>query len=369
MAPPLLSKPAGVTPTSPGQSNSPLSGSTFWRWLAAVVLGVVAGLSDQPGYAYDVMLRWTVPPDPGIAGYRVYAGTASRIYDPPVDVGLMATATLSGLVYYLYPNLQLGTPSYIAVTAYTAAGIESDYSNELLFNFSTVTPPTADIGPNQTGNVGGLLTIGSAAAPRISYFWQQIAGPPAALSSRTTSSAQFTPGTAGTYLFSLTAYDPHGVATQNWVTVAVIGAGSQAPTPTLTPTPALIRGNAKNPFRDKTGCQVEWAVANPNNPLDRFGLPNQNQTCQDDDPSCDFDADSPGLCQFQVMICLNDSDPHLAACIPNGIRRISVLAPRQEQSGLPAVRDTLAADAATLRDALQHLGDPRYPEAGYVNHR
>jgi hypothetical protein len=313
------------------------------------------------------MLRWTVPPQPGIAGYRVYVGTASRTYGPPVDVGWMATATLSGLVYYLYPNLQLGTSSYIAVTAYNAAGIESDYSNELLFNFSTVTPPTVDIGPNQTGNIGDLLTIGAAAAPGISYFWQQIAGPPAFLSSRITSTTQFTPGTAGTYLFSLTAYDPHGVATRNWVTVAVIGSSSPAPTPTATPTPALIRGNAKNPSRDKTGCQVEWVVANPNNPPDRFGLPNQTQTCQDDEPTCDFDADSPGLCEFRVMICVNNSDPHLAACIPNGIRRISVLAPRREQSQLPTVRDILAADAATVQDALQHLGDPRHPEAGYVS--
>jgi hypothetical protein len=348
-------------------NNSPLSGSRFWRWLAAVALGVVAGLSDQPGYAYDVMLRWTVPPEPGIAGYRVYAGPASRAYGQPVDVGLMATATLGGLVYYLYQNLQLGAPSYIAVTAYNTAGIESDYSNELLFNFSTVTPPTADSGPNQTGSVGDLLTIGSAAAPGISYFWQQIAGPPAALSSRTTSSAQFTPATAGTYLFSLTAYDPHGVATRNWVTVAVIGSGSPAPTPPSTPAPALIRGNAKDPSQDKTGCQVEWLVANPNNAPDRFGLPNQNQICQDGEPTCDFGANSPGLCEFQVMVCLNNSDPHLAACIPNGIRRTSVLAPRRQQSRLPTVRDALAADAATLQDALHHLGDPRHPEAGYVN--
>ena len=325
------------------------------------------------------MLRWTVPPGSGVAGYRVYAGTASGTYGPPVDVGSMATATLSGVVYYLYPNLQLGTPSYVSVTAYTAAGIESDYSNELLFDFSTVTPPAADSGPSQTGKVGDLLTIGSAAAPGVTYFWQQIAGPPAALSNRTTSSAQFIPGATGTYLFSLTAFDPHGVATRSWVTVTVTGSGSPAPTPpstttlsatptpSSTPTPALIRGNAKNPSRDKTGCQVEWVVANPNNPPDRFGLPSQSQTCQDDEPTCDFDPNSPGLCEFQVMVCLNNSDPQVATCLPNGIRRIAVLAPRGNRSRLPAVRDALAADAATLQDALQHLGDPRHPEAGYVN--
>ena len=169
------------------------------------------------------MLRWTVPSEPDIAGYRVYAGTASRAYGQPVDVGLMASATLGGLVYYLYQNLQPGTPSYIAATAYNAAGIESDYSNELLFNFSTVTPPTADTGPNQTGTAGDLLTIGSVPVSGVSYFWQQMAGPPAALSNRTTSSAQFIPGTAGTYLFSLTAFDSHDVATRNWVTVTVTG--------------------------------------------------------------------------------------------------------------------------------------------------
>jgi hypothetical protein len=333
-----------------------------------LALGLVAGLSAHPGYAYNVMLRWTVPPQPDVVGFRVYAGTAAGTYGPPVDVGSMATATLAGVVYYLYPNLQLGTPSYIAVTAYNAAGIESDYSNELQFNVSAVTPPAANTGPGRTANVGQLVSIGSAAVSGIGYFWQQTAGPPAALSSRTASSVQFIPGAAGTYTFSLTAFDSHGIATRNSVTVIVTGSsGSPAPTPAATPTSELIRGDAKNPSRDKTGCQVEWVVANPNNPPDRFGSPSQNQACQDDDPTCDFDADTPGLCEFQVMVCLNNSDPQLPACIPNGIRGVSVLAPRQRQSRLPTVRDILAANAATLQDALQHLDNPRHPDAGYVN--
>jgi hypothetical protein len=339
------------------------------RSLTALLFAAVAIPFAQPCTAYDVLLRWTVPPESDIAGYRVYAGSASRTFGPPLDVGLLPNATLNGLVYHLYPNLQLGTSHYVAVTAYNAAGLESDYSNELVFNFVAVTPPAADTGPNRNGLVGDTVTIGSAAAPGISYLWEQTAGPPVTLSSRTSSRAQFTPGAAGTYLFSLTAYDSHGVATQSWVTVTVTGTASPTPSPALTPTPApaLIRGDSKNPLRDKTGCQVEWVVANPNNPPDRFGLPSQNQICEDDDPTCDFDADAPDLCEFHVVVCVNNSDPHLSACIPNGISRLSVLAPQWKQARLPAARDILTADAATLQDALQHLRDPQHPEAGYVN--
>src|SRR5262249_2349334 len=74
----------------------------------------------------------------------------------------------------------------------------------------------------------------------------------------------------------------------------------------------LVRGDSTNPVRDARSCQVEWYVANPDNPPDHFGLPNRRQTCTDQDPRCDisgFDTNgnstpdlTPGLCRFQVVV-------------------------------------------------------------------
>ena len=134
-------------------------------------------------------------------------------------------------------------------------------------------------------------------------------------------------------------------------------------TPTATPAPSAlaIRGNGKNPARDRAGCQVEWYVTNPNGALDRFGLANKQQVCLDGDPSCDFKSATPGVCEFQVVVCLNNADPNLPVCTPNGLGAVTVRAPRPGQAPPPGLVDPLAA----LQNALQHLLDPSNPGAGY----
>mgnify|MGYP000374018231 CR=1 FL=1 len=88
---------------------------------------LVGGLvSAAPCRAYDVLLRWTVPPEPDIAGYRVHVGGASGSYSSMTDVGRADAATLNGVVYQLYPNLQLGQSYYVAVTAYDTAADGTD---------------------------------------------------------------------------------------------------------------------------------------------------------------------------------------------------------------------------------------------------
>ncbi|MBZ5537986.1 MAG: fibronectin type III domain-containing protein [Acidobacteriia bacterium] len=70
----------------------------------------------------DAILTW----DPNIdvvAGYKVYFGTASRVYRPPIDVGNQTQYTVIGLDY--------GVRYYFAVTAYDFDGNESGYSNEV----------------------------------------------------------------------------------------------------------------------------------------------------------------------------------------------------------------------------------------------
>ncbi|HVM98394.1 MAG TPA: hypothetical protein VMT89_18515, partial [Candidatus Acidoferrales bacterium] len=128
----------------------------------------------------------------------------------------------------------------------------------------------------------------------------------------------------------------------------------------------LIRGNARRPQRNLHGCQVEWYVVNPNQAHDRFGLPSQLQECHDQDPSCDFDP-APGHCRFNVVTCLNNSDPNLPACPANGVSQLRFYRPNSGLGRSAAYRAALTADRAAFEAALMHLLDPQTPGAGYTN--
>jgi cysteine-rich repeat protein len=135
---------------------------------------------------------------------------------------------------------------------------------------------------------------------------------------------------------------------------------------------SAIRGRATGPTIDRTGCQVEWYVVNPNNPSDSRGLPNRTQTCHDGDPTCDvsgFDSQgapipdqTPGWCRFQLVMCVNNQDAKLPKCVPNGISQILLVQPV-----LRARKTEQQTARAALQDAASTLLDPSNPGAGYVN--
>jgi hypothetical protein len=334
--------------------------------LAGTLLALAVGFAARPCNAYDVMLRWTAGYD--AVGYRVYTGSRSRAYSQRTDVGAVAGDTVNGVVYYLYRNVASAGKTYVAVTAYSAAGLESDYSNERVFDYTAATPPPADTGPDQSAPVGATLTLGSKPQAGVSYFWDQLSGPPATLSNRAISNPRFSAATAGTFTFALTAYDAQGVATRKSVSVTLIGSGP--PPPTVTPTPRgagdLIRGNRRSPKNDRSGCQVEWLVANAATAIDRFGLPSQNQVCEDGDPSCDFKVHTPGLCEFHVQVCLNNVDPSLPMCAQNGVGAVSLLAPRVRTGSGRDSNAMVAANVEALSSALEHLRDPSDPQARQI---
>ena len=345
------------------------------RWRLAAVLALAFEFVPNACAAYNVMLRWTVPS--GAAGYRVYTGSRSRTYNQLTDVLSTASSTVDGVVYYLYQGVPLGSALYVAITAYDGAGIESDYSNEKVFNNAVAAPPLVDAGPDQSAPVGTSVTIGSTPQNGTSYFWEQIAGPPAAFSSRTGSSTDVSAASGGTLTFAVMAYNAQGLAARDTVTVTFTGSGLPTPTGTPAPTPVsnpvgprvLIRGNRRNPAKDRSGCQVEWTVANANGTiaLDRFTLPSVSQACEDGDPGCDSLPNQVGVCQFQVRVCLNNIDPALPACLPNGVTDIKVLSPRPRPGSTSKNSAILAADLSSLQSALTHLQNPDSPAAGYVN--
>jgi cysteine-rich repeat protein len=130
---------------------------------------------------------------------------------------------------------------------------------------------------------------------------------------------------------------------------------------------ALIRGSRRNPARDKKDCQVEWAVTDSKDTLDRYHLANFEQVCVDQDPTCDFDP-TPGRCRFQVAVCLNNNDPNLVCGnAPNGVSAVTLLPPLRRYSRYPTVQAQAASNNAQIQAALNALLDPSNPGPGYVN--
>ena len=73
----------------------------------------------------SVSLAWDGSPDTNVIGYILYSGNASGDYGSRLDVGTNIVTTVSGLIE--------GNTYYFVITAYNAAGIESEQSNEVKF--------------------------------------------------------------------------------------------------------------------------------------------------------------------------------------------------------------------------------------------
>ncbi|NWG13123.1 MAG: fibronectin type III domain-containing protein [Acidobacteria bacterium] len=110
---------------------------------------VLCALGSPPAWADDVGLAWDPNTETDLAGYKVYYGTASRTYGPPVTIGLQTTYTVT--------NLPPGT-YYFAVTAYNTAGLESGFSNEVSANIPG-TPSGCDCNGDGQTNVSDIQTL------------------------------------------------------------------------------------------------------------------------------------------------------------------------------------------------------------------
>ena len=137
---------------------SPLS------WIALTLARLLSvGLLCAPSLsARDIALAWEPSPDPDVAGYFVYVGSASRSYDRFFDAGHVTNTTVL--------NLNECPVYYFVVTAYDAAGRESDPSNEARSAWlrlhcapdSTVEAPAAPVFPSPVAS-------DAAGAVRLAY--------------------------------------------------------------------------------------------------------------------------------------------------------------------------------------------------------
>ena len=89
----------------------------------------------------SVTLVWDPSPDSTVIGYNIYYGTVSGVYPSKLTVGAVTNATIENLVE--------GTTYYFAATAFNAAGLESDPSNEVSYTVPVVPipnrPPTLNL--------------------------------------------------------------------------------------------------------------------------------------------------------------------------------------------------------------------------------
>ena len=109
--------------------------------------------------AADVTLAWDPNPEPSVQGYRVYYGKASGFYTNVLDVGNRTDCVI--------PGLDAGTTYFLACTAYSATGDESNFSGEIVY-------ATEEASSGASGSSGSsrcfiaTAAFGSGLAPEVS---------------------------------------------------------------------------------------------------------------------------------------------------------------------------------------------------------
>jgi len=80
-----------------------------------------------------VKLQWDPSSSTNVAGYNIYYGVSPRAYTNRTSVGNITNATIT------LPAR--GPLFYFTATAFTAAGLESDYCNEVSYAAPSIAPP------------------------------------------------------------------------------------------------------------------------------------------------------------------------------------------------------------------------------------
>lgn len=118
-----------------------MSGSIFRKRVLYAALSTLAFslssaffiyLFPPVSYAAQVSLAWDPSTSTNVAGYKVHYGAGSNSYEYVNDAGNNTTITIS--------SLQDGSPYYFAVTAYDPAGVESSFSNEVVYHATLACP-------------------------------------------------------------------------------------------------------------------------------------------------------------------------------------------------------------------------------------
>ena len=104
-------------------------------------------------------MAWNRSTNSIVAGYNVYYGGARGIYTNEMFAGNATDATISSLIP--------GAPYYFAVTAYSAAGVESPFSNEVPW----AGPNRAILSIQPVSSPGVSIAVRITTAAVISNLW------------------------------------------------------------------------------------------------------------------------------------------------------------------------------------------------------
>lgn len=93
-------------------------------------------------FADSATLTWNANTESDLAGYKLYQGTVSGQYGPPVDLGNVTTYTLT------LPTLTIDQTYFFAITAYDKSSNESKLSAEVNKKVAGTPPIVSQSGPS-----------------------------------------------------------------------------------------------------------------------------------------------------------------------------------------------------------------------------
>jgi hypothetical protein len=122
--------------------------SFYLKLLSYILIAIFLLFFNTRGYSAQVTLAWDPSNQADLKGFRIYYGTASGSYQWTIDAGNVTTYKVTGL--------NIGATYYAAATAYNTSGVESTFSNEVMFTVPgctySISPSTASFPP--TGGAG-----------------------------------------------------------------------------------------------------------------------------------------------------------------------------------------------------------------------
>lgn len=128
----LSLSPASGTNTGTVAAAVNLTGLTAGTYSGTIIVSATGATSKtlpvsftvkQPTTAGAIGLTWAANTEPDLAGYKVYVGTQSGVYGPPIAVG--------NVTAYQLNNLTMNTTYFVAITAVDTSGNESLHSAEV----------------------------------------------------------------------------------------------------------------------------------------------------------------------------------------------------------------------------------------------